>query len=288
MISRDEMATAQSRKSEIEVRAADGILLRGRWWRRGAPRGVVIVSHGFGEHGGAYHRVAEALGTRLELDVVAVDYRGHGRSHGRRGVVGRYHELTEDLLAVRDWTGHHLPDLPRFVLGHSNGGQVALHLALRAGGSIAGLVVSNPALRVAMPVPPAKLKFARLLARYAPWVTLRGTIRSDLLTRDAELQEEHRADPLRHDRMSPPFFFGMVEGGEQLLARAVEIRTPLLMLLGGQDPVIDPATSREFFDRLGSDDKTLLIYPKMLHEPLNELGRDQVVDDLVRWLDARL
>ena len=48
------------------------------------------------------------------------------------------------------------------------------------------------------------------------------------------------------------------------------------MLLGGQDTVIDPATSREFFDRLGSEDKTLLIYPKMLHEPLNELGREQV------------
>ena len=43
-----------------------------------------------------------------------------------------------------------------------------------------------------------------------------------------------------------------------LLARAGEIRLPILMLLGGQDPVIDPAASREFFERLGSEDKTLL------------------------------
>ncbi len=57
------------------------------------------------------------------------------------------------------------------------------------------------------------------------------------------------------------------------------------MLLGGQDPVVDPPTSREFFDRLGSDDKTLLIYPKMLHEPLNELGREQVYRRRAcRWL----
>jgi alpha-beta hydrolase superfamily lysophospholipase len=282
------MATAQARVGDIEVRATDGTVLRGRWWRRPAPRGVVIVSHGFGEHGGGYERVALALGARLELDVIAVDYRGHGRSPGRRGVVKRYHELTEDLLKVLDWAAHHLPDRHRFVLGHSNGGQVALHVALRGAGLIEGLVVSNPALRVAMPVAPGKLKIARLLARIAPWVTLRGQIRSDLLTRDADLQQEHRADPLRHDRMSPPFFFGMVEGGELLLARAGEIRTPVLMLLGGQDPVIDPAASREFFDRLGTEDKTLLIYPKMLHEPLNELGRDQVLDDLVRWLDTRL
>jgi len=282
------MATAEARVGEIEVRAADGKMLRGRWWRRPAPRGVIIVSHGFGEHGGGYQHVAEALGARLELDVIAVDYRGHGRSPGRRGVVGRYHELTEDLLNVLDWAARHAPDLDRFVLGHSNGGQVALHVALREQGLFAGLVVSNPALRVAVPVSPRKLMMARLLARCAPWITLSGQLRSDLLTRDADVQEEHRADPLRHGRMSAPYFFGMVQGGEMLLASAGVIRTPILMLLGGQDPVIDPAASREFFDKLASEDKTLLIYPKMLHEPFNELGREQVVDDTVRWLESRL
>ena len=102
------------------------------------------------------------------------------------------------------------------------------------------------------------------------------------------IQQEHRADPLRHNRISAPLFFGMVEGGEMLIARAGEIRTPILMMVGGQDPVVDPAAAREFFDRLGSEDKTLLLYPKMLHEPLNELGREQVLDDLVRWIEPRL
>jgi alpha-beta hydrolase superfamily lysophospholipase len=83
-------------------------------------------------------------------------------------------------------------------------------------------------------------------------------------------------------------FFGMVEGGEMLLERAGEITTPILMVLGGQDPVISPSAGRDFFDRLGSPEKTLLLYPRMLHEPFNELGREQVFDDLTRWLDARL
>ena len=102
------------------------------------------------------------------------------------------------------------------------------------------------------------------------------------------IQEEHRTDPLRHNRMSPRLFFGMVAGGELLMARAADIRIPLLMVLGGQDSLIDPATSREFFERLGSDDKTLLFYPKMLHEPLNDVGREQVIEDIARWLDQRL
>jgi alpha-beta hydrolase superfamily lysophospholipase len=73
-----------------------------------------------------------------------------------------------------------------------------------------------------------------------------------------------------------------------LMARAAEVCIPLLMVLGGQDTLIDPATSRVFFDRLGSDDKTLLFYPKMLHEPFNDLGREQVIEDMARWFEPRL
>jgi hypothetical protein len=42
------------------------------------------------------------------------------------------------------------------------------------------------------------------------------------------------------------------------------------------------------FDRLGSVDKTLLLYPPMRHEPLNELGREQVFADIEAWLRPRL
>jgi alpha-beta hydrolase superfamily lysophospholipase len=248
----------------------------------------VIVVHGFGEHGGGYRRVAEMLGARLDVDVVAVDLRGHGMSPGRRGFVRDYDDLTGDLESVIDWASRQLPELPRFVLAHSNGGQVALRMALKGRSSLEGLIVSNPVIRVAMPVPAAKLALARVLRAIAPWFTLQGELNAETLTRDPEIQLEHRTDPLRHSRMSAPLFFGMVEGGEMLLARAAEIRIPILMLLGGQDPVVDPATSREFFDRLGSDDKLLHFYPKMLHEPLNELGREQVYDDVVRWLAPRL
>lgn len=282
------MATAQTQIREIKVRSADGLMLHGRWWCHPGPRGVVIVSHGYGEHGGSYRRVADALGSALDFDVVAIDFRGHGKSPGRRGVVRRYDELTNDLHGAVDWACSSVPNVPVFLLGHSNGGQVALRVALERQAAIAGIIVSNPALRVAMPIPPAKLRVGRFLAKYAPWITLKGNIRSDLLTRDPEMQREHREDPLRHGRMSAPLFFGMVEGGEMLIARAGEIRLPILMLVGGQDPVVKPAAAREFYDRLGSTDKTLLIYPKMLHDPLNELGAAQVFDDVVRWLEARL
>ena len=39
-----------------------------------------MIAHGYGEHGGAYRRFAEAFAARSEMDVIAVDFRGHRRS----------------------------------------------------------------------------------------------------------------------------------------------------------------------------------------------------------------
>ncbi len=282
------MLTTQSPPFDVSIPTPDGLVLRGWHWARPNPQGVMVVSHGFGEHGGAYRHVAEALGPALEIDFVAPDLRGHGRSPGRRGVVGRYNDLTSDLRATLEWVASARPGRPRFVLGHSNGGQVALRLALEGEEELVGLILSNPSLQVAVPVPRYKLRLGRLLLRYAPGVTLGSKVPSSWMTQDPAMQLEHRIDPLRHSRISAPLFFGMVEGGPLLEARAEEIRVPILMLLSGSDRVIDPNTSRRIFEHLGSTDKTMIVYPKMLHEPLNELGREHVFDDMAHWLKERL
>ena len=282
------MASTVSTVREIQVRSTDGLMLQGRWWARPEPRGAMLIAHGFGEHGGTYRHVAEAVSTSLEIDVFAVDFRGHGRSPGRRGIVHRYEDLTDDLTSAMEWVAKQKPDLPRFLLGHSNGGQVALRFALERRSPIRGLIVSNPAIRIALPIPQHKILIGKLLQKYAPWVTLNGSFQAELLTHDPVMQQEHREDSLRHNRMSAPLFFGMVEGGEMLLARAGELTSPLLMIVGGQDPVVDPQAAREFFNRANSEDKTLLLYPNMLHEPLNEIGREQVLSDLINWIEPRL
>lgn len=281
-------ASASGDFRDVSLTTADRKTLRGRWWRRPSARGVVVVAHGFGEHGGTYGNTAEAMGSALDLDVIAFDLRGHGRSSGRRGVVRRYEDLVSDLAHALDWASRNRPDLPLFLLGHSNGGQVALRVALAPAVPIDGLIISNPALRIAVPVPPHLLRIALFLNKYAPWMTLPTEVQVERLTRDTAMQQQYRADRLRHNRMSAPLFFGMVQGGQMLIDRAPEIRSPIVMVIGGQDPIVDPTAARELYDRLGSEDKTLLLYPKMLHEPLNEVGREQVLDDLARWIEPRL
>jgi lysophospholipase len=203
-------------------------------------------------------------------------------------MVNRYEDLCDDLRAAVAWAARERPGLTRFALGHSNGGQVVLRSILEGGLDVAGVVLSNPALRVASPIPRWKLGVGRALRRFAPGVTLRTDIDLATLTRDPAMIAARRDDPLRHSRVNGPLFFGLVEGGATIHRRAAEIAAPILLVLGESDPIIDAAFSSEVFDRLGSADKTRVTFPEALHEPLNDLDRGAVLDAIGRWLAARL
>jgi alpha-beta hydrolase superfamily lysophospholipase len=283
------VSLARTTLEEPIIHSADGTPLHGRLWRGIEPHGVLVIAHGLGEHGGCYDHAAELLASQPGLvDVLAFDFRGHGRSPGGRGAVRRYDDLVDDLRAAVAWTAEHRPGRPVFVLGHSNGGQVALRMVLEDQPDLAGLVLSNPSLKLAVDVPTVKLWLGRLLRIVSPGTTLGGDLDSALLSRDPEFDARRRADDLRHSRVSAPLFFGMVEGGPKLLERAGEIQLPLLLILSGSDPIVDPQTARTFFERAASPDKTLRLDPDAVHEPFSDLGREQVVDDLAAWLRRHL
>ena len=273
---------------DVTIPGAGRLPLRGWFWPADEPRGVVVVAHGLGEHGGAYAHVAEALGRSAGVDLLAIDFRGHGRSPGRRGVVRRYEELCDDLRAAVAWAADERPGLPRFALGHSNGGQVVLRALLDGGLDVAGLILSNPALRVASTIPRWKLGVGRVLRRFAPGVTLGTAVDLATLSRDPVMIAARRDDPLRHSRINGPLFFGLVEGGAAISRRAGEITLPVLLVLGKADPIIDAAFTSTVFDRLGSTDKTRVVFAEALHEPLNDLDRDAVLAAIGGWLANRL
>ena len=58
----------------------------------------------------------------------------------------------------------------------------------------------------------------------------------------------------------------------------------------GPDPLDKatmPAGSKEFFDNAGSVDKTLKLYEGHFHDLLNDLGKEQVLAEIVGWINAR-
>lgn len=271
------------------LETCDGVRLHAHWCEGRSPRGVLILSHGVGEHSGCYGRLVRTLTHRVGLvDVLGFDYRGHGASPGRRACVRSYEDLLHDLDAAIEAASRLRPGRPRFLLGHSNGGLVVLSRALRRSSDLDGLILSNPALALAVRAPGWKLRIGRILHRLAPGVTLPAGLDDSLMTRDESAWPVRRADPLRHARMSAPLFFGMVERGRDVAGRASEVRLPTLMILGAEDPVIDPRTNARFFEEMGASDKTLRVFPGMRHEPLDEIGHEAVEETIADWLAARI
>jgi alpha-beta hydrolase superfamily lysophospholipase len=83
-------------------------------------------------------------------------------------------------------------------------------------------------------------------------------------------------------------YFALQAGGERVFAEAAALRTPLLLLHGDDDPVTSHHATCDFFERAGSADKTLRIYPGARHETHNELERAQVLREIGDWIEARL
>jgi lysophospholipase len=276
------------RFKEVGFPSLDGTPLKGRFWTSERPRAVLMIAHGLGEHAGSYQRLAEEIAPTLSIDVLGVDFRGSGRSSGKRGVVGNYSELSTDLAAASEWIVRERPGLPKFLFGHSNGGLVALKTILDRDLGLNGLIVSNPSIKLLAVVPIWKRLVGEVLLRVAPGITLSTGLSNEQLTRDPIVMAQIADDPLRHSRISPPLYFGMKSAGPLVLSRAGEIHLPILFIVGDSDPIVDPAINRVLFEKLGSFDKTLKLYDEMRHEPLNEVGRDRVVADIEKWLSDRL
>ena len=129
--------------------SADGLPLVGRCWEpAGEPRAVVCLVHGLGEHSGRYAHVAAALND-AGYAVLACDKRGHGRSGGKRGHTPSYEALMTDIDLLLAQAEQRFPGKPRFLYGHSLGGNEVLNYALRRKPDLAGVVATSPGLRTA-------------------------------------------------------------------------------------------------------------------------------------------
>lgn len=273
---------------ESRVETHDGLALAG-WHHRpaAAPRARVVLVHGYGEYAGRYATLVEELpaaGYELHL----FDLRGHGESGGERGHVGDVASYRDDLARFAAHALAAEPGPPAVLLGHSLGGLIVLSFALHAARHpFAALVASSPFLQPAFSVPAIKEMAVKIGARLLPRLAIDAGLDATGLSRDDAVVAAYVQDPKIVRTVTLGWGAAVLEAQREVYERAGEITLPALFLLGGADPVADPDHNRRVFARLGSADKTLHVYDGYRHEVLNELGRERVVADLLRWLDRR-
>lgn len=241
--------------------------------------------HGHGEHGGRYAGLAAAM-ARHGIATYAMDVRGHGSSGGARGHVLSWNELVEDASKFVGAVGERAGGTEVVPLGHSVGGSIVLSAVVRGVLRPKRFVVSSPALRVKAPVPGWKLTLGNVASSVVPTLALATELNASHISRDPAVVKAYTDDPQVHDKMSARFYTEWQKANQEILARAGEIRIPFLATHGSDDQIIDPAATRELYERATVEGRKLIIYPGAYHEPYNDLGREQVFADLAAWLGA--
>ncbi len=265
----------------------DGLkLYRQCWTPEEEPVGVVIVVHGFTEHGGRYAELAEEL-VRHGYAVHAADLRGHGHSEGDRVWVASFDEFPADLEVLVESVRRDEPTRPLFLFGHSMGAAIVARFVQTRRSEVCGVAMSAPPVAMGNCVFPILRRVGVMLGRWFPRLRV-VRLGSGWISRDPQTVADFRSDPLVfHDRFPARIGAEILRTGPRILAEAGAIRPPLLILQGTADRLVDPAGSRQLLEAAGSQDKTLKLYEGFYHDLLHELQRQQVTADLIEWLDAQ-
>ena len=255
------------------------------WLPQTIPVARVVFCHGIGEHSERYPHAVGRL-VAAGYGVFALDARGHGRSGGRRASFDRFAQLVVDLKTFVDQVVAPGADVPLFLLGYSLGGAVAVAYALEHQDDLAGLVIVGSALDRGAGVSRLQFKAASLLSALAPRCPL-IRLRAAEMTQDADTVRAYDADPLvYHGRLNARAVGEIASAIRSLPMDFPRLRAPLFVLHGAADLTANPDGSRSLLAGAGSADKTLTIYDGRRHDLLNEPGHEEVMSDVVGWLDA--
>lgn len=257
-----------------------------------APRAVIQLLHGVGEHAGRYATLIEAL-TADGYTVYADDRRGHGRTGmghhggdatklGRLGP-GGYRAALAACRQFTDLIRAENPGLPLIILGHSWGSFIAQRLVNDDPHAYEAVVLSGSSL-----LWPGSLNAGDL---NKPW-NGPGAMGTEWLASDLSVGRAFLDDPLTTDEPLLKLF-GPVDTlrllGKPRKDLGVDI--PVLLMVGRDDTVGGPRSVHRLADayrtRSKLTDVTTLVYPDVRHEIFNDVSQAEVRADLLAWLDRR-
>ncbi|HEY4179706.1 MAG TPA: alpha/beta hydrolase [Kofleriaceae bacterium] len=250
----------------------------------GAPKGAVVITHGYAEHCGRYREVAHVL-KNAGWAVLSYDCRGHGHSPGPRGFIERFEIYLDDFTAMIAAGRALAPGKPLVLLGHSHGSLITLRaLASAHPPAVTSAIVSSPYLGLKLAVPGWKKLLARVASGIAPKLNQPSGLASDQLTSDVQKQKEHDADPLVFGTATTRWFTESSAAQQYVYDHADRIDVPTTWLVGAADEIADPAQSKRVADRTKGATYHDLVGLK--HEVFNETDRASVFAMLVSALPS--
>jgi alpha-beta hydrolase superfamily lysophospholipase len=299
---------------ESIIDGADGHKIQTFCWPIETPKAWVHINHGMSEHAQRYDQLAQTL-NKAGYSVVAHNHRGHGTSSttdlGHYADQDGWGKLLGDINAVRNKICE--ADLPYYLMGHSMGsfivqsylanpaaGQQPIDAVILSGSNFQAPLIAKVGCTI------AKLERWRLGAKspskllqflsFGSFNQLFKPNRTDFdwLSKDHSQVDKYISDPLCGFDCSTQLWIDFLGGLGDLFTlksfNGIQKQLPIYIFGGDLDPVGEkgkglPKLAKAYKDA-GQGDVTLKIYSNGRHEMLNETNREDVMQDVVNWLNA--
>lgn len=269
---------------------ADQLPIQIYQWQTPSPKAVVVIAHGAAEHALRYERFARALNAE-SIDVWAMDHRGHGKSpgplgHGDLGE-GGWNALVDDMGQVIEWVKKERPGLPLILFGHSMGSFAAQQYIMDRSHLIDALILSGSAARKPPgpgEPPPASVDLNQPFEGRTPY---------DWLSRDPAEVDQYIADPLcgfegMENKRLGKIMAALRRYQDEETFKKVRKDLSCLLVAGDKDPVNNHLEGLNYleslFQKAGIQRIDKQVYTDGRHEMLNEINRDEVTQNIIRWI----
>jgi alpha-beta hydrolase superfamily lysophospholipase len=267
--------------------ASDGYAIHVTVWPAAETlRGRVVVVHGVQSHGGWYHGLGKTLAA-AGYEAHFPDRRGSGANRADRGHTPSARRLVADLVERLRQLRAVDPGVPVVVAAISWGGKLAVIAAADHPELVDGVALLCPGLHPRVGVSMRE----RLRIMRAFLTDRRKTFAiplSDpaLFTANPEGQRF-----ITNDRLSLHAATAGLLAASTFIDRWVRraprrVKTPVLLMVAGQDRIVNNVKTLEYFHKLASLDKTLIEYPEAHHTLEFEPDPSRYARDLIAWLNT--
>ena len=258
----------------------------GQYWQPETTKAVIVLVHGMGEHATRYTHTVIPTFTENGYGVIAFDQFGHGKTSGKKGHCPSFEAVLESVDKVTEKAKEVFGDIPLFLYGHSMGGNVVINYVLRKKHGFRGVIATSPFLRLAFQPPAIKMFFGKLIQKIAPSMTMGNELDANDISRDKTEVQKYINDPLVHDQISPNYSITFIETGKWAIEHAKTLETPMLLLHGTDDKIIDYKGTEEFANT--TKKAVLKLYKGGYHELHNDLCKVEMMGDVITWLNSQI
>lgn len=250
------------------------------------PKATVLINHGFAEHLGRYDYVSDKL-NQSGYNVYRYDLRGHGKTGEKRGHIDSYREFIDDLKdmvnTIKSYGEENI-----FMLGHSMGGLITFIYGLEFQDMLRGQIFSGAAVGELPAVKGAKSSLFKLANVFLKNMMIKNPV-SDGLCSDPQVVADYKEDPLVLEEATMNFYVEFLIKASNYAMENIEMYSyPCLITHGEKDSIVPKEIAEDLYKKISSADKEIKIYEGLYHEILNEKNRDEIISDMVKWMDARI